>query len=698
MGVLGPVVILTVANASSVRAASPASGVRPPGWECRWCPSPKRLSGEAEAGVGSVSDSAFKFGEYRGLEEQGAYGVGGVKGRYRNQSQRLDVRTSDLGLTTRRVEIDGGVQGRYRLGLIYDRLPRFDQDTAQSPFRGTGSEALTLPGGWVNADSTSGMTTLGANLRKVDLEQERRRFGARFSLVPRKGWELRAAFSHEFKDGTKSIGGAVGSSFGATRTAILPEPVDYETDQVEVAAAYSWRRFQAELGYRGSFFNNENESLTWRNPFAGEGEPGAVGRLALPPDNRFHQIFASLGYDLPARTRVSARVAFGRMNQDESLLTFAVDPDLDRPLPRDSLDGEVQTRLVNLKLSSRPWRGLSLNAQYRLEDRDNDTPQDLYTYVVADSAPSVAGRTNLPYSFKRHLVSVKGGYAFARHLNASAGFDYQRMDRTFQEIGETREKTFWAKLVSRPHRLLDVMAKFAHAERDPSSFDPVTEVTPSQNPLLRKFFLAERDRNETRIRLVATPSTRWSVGVSGDFAHDDYGQSVIGLKDEKDFGLTLDLSFSPWERLSTYAFYTRQWIKAKQAGSRSFSKPDLSGRTADIFDTLGVGIKVIAIPNRLDVRANYVYAASEGSIEVTGAGSGFPDLDTSRHTFDVHANYRLRQNLGLRLGFLYERFRSDQWPIDGVGPASLPNVLSLGEQSHNYSVSVFSFSVVYQFQ
>ncbi|GAB4357992.1 MAG: hypothetical protein Kow0060_11670 [Methylohalobius crimeensis] len=293
---------------------------------------------------------------------------------------------------------------------------------------------------------------------------------------------------------------------------------------------------------------------------------------------------------------------------------------------------------------------------------------------------------------------MKGGYAFARHLNASAGFDYQRMDRTFQEIGETREKTFWAKLVSRPHRLLDVMAKFAHAERDPSSFDPVTEVTPSQNLLLRKFFLAERDRNEAHIRLVATPSTRWSVGVSGDFAHDDYGQSVIGLQDEKDFGLTLDFSFSPWERLSAYAFYTRQWIKAKQAGSRSFSKPDWSARTADIFDTLGVGIKVIAIPKRLDLGANYVYAASEGSIDVTGAGNGFPDLDTSRHTFDVHANYRLRQNLGLRLGFLYERLRSDQWPIDGVGPASLPNVLSLGEQSHNYSVSVFSFSVVYQFQ
>jgi hypothetical protein len=164
--------------------------------------------------------------------------------------------------------------------------------------------------------------------------------------------------------------------------------------------------------------------------------------------------------------------------------------------------------------------------------------------------------------------------------------------------------------------------------------------------------------------------------------------------------LTLDLSFNPRHDLVTHAFYTRQWIKSEQAGSQTFSTPDWTARARDTFDTLGAGIKWKIVPERLELGLDYVYATSEGSLDVESdlvdLGT-LPDFGTRRHTLDIHATYRLRRDLDLRLGYLYERYRSDDWTLDGVAPDTIQNVLSLGELAPNYSVSVYSAALRMRF-
>ena len=82
--------------------------------------------------------------------------------------------------------------------------------------------------------------------------------------------------------------------------------MDYVTDQLDASASYAGKRLQAKFAYYGSTFSDGTPSLTWQNPFTAPGFPGAVaGQLALPPDNQFHQIAVTLGYQLAERTRAT---------------------------------------------------------------------------------------------------------------------------------------------------------------------------------------------------------------------------------------------------------------------------------------------------------------------------------------------------------------------------------------------------------
>ena len=61
-------------------------------------------------------------------------------------------------------------------------------------------------------------------------------------------------------------------------------------------------------------------SLTWSNPFIPVVPGSDTGQLALPPDNQFHQLVATLGYEITPTIRFSGDIAFGRMTQDDVFL------------------------------------------------------------------------------------------------------------------------------------------------------------------------------------------------------------------------------------------------------------------------------------------------------------------------------------------------------------------------------------------
>ena len=148
-------------------------------WQCKFCPFPgSGTTGSASVGVKNVDDDSARFGDYTGLDEEGAYADLDADVEYRSESgYTVQGRGKDLGTDARELEVEAGHQGTWTVGLSYDKIPRYLDDTAETVFAGPGSSLLTLPNSWVRAGNTAGMSQLGATLRPLDVEYDVETYG-----------------------------------------------------------------------------------------------------------------------------------------------------------------------------------------------------------------------------------------------------------------------------------------------------------------------------------------------------------------------------------------------------------------------------------------------------------------------------------------------------------------------------------------
>jgi MtrB/PioB family decaheme-associated outer membrane protein len=690
---LFPLIILS-AQAATVAAAD-NTAVDISQWACKFCAFEEGFSGTVDLGLGNVSDDSFKFGEYNGMNEKGGFLIAGAALRSRGENANYwNVDAANLGLDTRSLGVEGGKQGTYKVILKYDELPHYISDSAATPFLGSGTDTLTLPGTWVPAPNTAGMTDLATSLQPFDLETKRKRLGVGLSLATVRDWEFAVNVRHETKEGTQRIAGTF--FFNAAQ---LVQPVDYVTDQVDVSASYVGSKWQARLAYYGSTFSNNNASLTWDNPYTSTPGVDDKGQLALAPDNEFHQILASAGYSFSDKTRASADIAVGHMTQNQGFLAATLNTSLVVPaLPQSSLDGSVDTLNANLKVVSALTDKVRLNAAFVYDDRNNKTPQAAYPWVTTDQILNPA-RTNLPYGFTKSTAKLSADYRATARTRASAGFDYETNERTYQEVAKTKENTFWGKVNTRPLDNLDLMLKAAYADRSNSGYVVVPEISPPENPLLRKYNMASRTRDSAGLRADVSAWKNVNLGFGMDYANDDYSKSQIGLTESRDVTYSADASALLAKSTSLHLYLTREQIKSNQAGSQLFSTPDWTGENNDIVDTAGIGVKHTVIKNKLDVGADYAISHSRGEVTVyTGAADpAFPDLISKLGSVKLYATYRLKDNISLNGTYWYESYKSENWQLDGVTPSTISNVLALGEQPPSYYVNVVMLTLRYKF-
>ena len=545
------------ASAAEGTGATGPAAVDTSQWKCESCKFEPGMSGTLDVGVGAVSDKAGKFGEYNGLDKQGGYFIGGGSARSRDaDGSYWNLDASNLGLDSRSLNAEGGRQGSYKLLLKYDGLPHIISDNAQTPFSGNGGDTLTLPGGV-------------GSLQTVGIGTERKRLGVGASWIPVRDWEYALNFRHETKDGSKRT---AGSFF--VNAAQLVEPVDYVTDQVDASASYSGKKSQFKLAYYGSIFRNGNQSLTWQDPYPPiDGE--IRGRLALAPANQFHQILASAGYQFSERTRATADIAFGRMTQDSSFLPYVIDG----PVTPPSVNARARTLDAALKLSSVVTSKLRLNAAFTRNDRDNQTPQASYAVVTTDM-PTFIGpaRTNLPYSFTQDKLKLSADYRASAALRGSVGADFDWHKRTFQEVDRTREDTAWGKISARINDKVDLSLKLAHGERRMSgTYQSIAAITTAENPVLRRYSMANRSRDSAGLRADFAAADTVTVGIGAAWARDAYTDSPVGLNSGSDFNLSGDVSAALTPQTHMHFFLNHQEIESKQYGSRAFSAADWSG-------------------------------------------------------------------------------------------------------------------------
>jgi len=688
------IALATTAHADSTSDAS--SSVDTSNWQCRLCTYAYGWTGELDAGLGNVSTTSYKFGEYTGLENSGIYLIAGGNTSYRNQDGKyLDVTANNLGLSSRDITIEGGKQGLYELSAEYQEIPQYIANSGRTPFLGLGSDALTLPGNWVTGGSTGQMTNLNSNLQNVDIENTRRTASVGIKIMPPKSnWHYSVHFQRDTQDGTNAMGGNF-----MTTSSILPAYFDYSTNQVRASADYVVDKWQVSFGYYGSFFQDANAALTWSNPFTPL-TPGATqGQMAQPPNNNFNTVTFSAAWQAFTNTRFMAIASVGRGTQDATFISTTSNTQLSpAPLPSSSLDGSMDTVNYALRANSYVLPDLSLTADYTVNKRDNHTPQASYQQVITDTYLSTFA-VNIPYSFNHELARLIADYRLTSNIHLEAGGSYEDDERTYTVTASTQTNTYWASIRANPTASISTNLQLTHARRYSPDYTAVDTLFSPENPLMRQFDLADRTRNQITGQVSYSINTQWSAGVSAEDDDDQYDGTTIGLTQGKAFNYTLSLTYTPTNTLDVNGYYTQERSSWRQANSQTYSMADWYGDNENTFQTVGLSAEMRDIKPGLDGGVDFNYALANGATAVsTGAPEPvFPNITMRIQSVSVYAKYRINQKWGVKAAYRIERYSTTDWSIDGVTPSTIPNVLALGIYSPNYVVNVISVSTQYSF-
>jgi MtrB/PioB family decaheme-associated outer membrane protein len=395
-------------------------------------------------------------------------------------------------------------------------------------------------------------------------------------------------------------------------------------------------------------------------------------------------------------------VAAGRLTQDSAFLAPTLNPTLSSTaataLPASSLGGRVDTFDGSVRVTATVLPVLRLNASYARNVRENRTAVQRYTPVNNDLFVDTP-RSNTPFTFKRdHLKLGAEGDAPMR-LKLSAGLDADRQERSYAEVVQTRETTVWGRAAMRPRDDLTLALRLAHGERARPTYGVATWFGTAENPLLRRFNLARRQRDTAGVRAEYSASEKLSFGASLDYADDQYPDSAVGLRSSRSIDFGADAAASLGERTHLTAYVQSQRMQARQLGSQQGGAADWTGLDKDRALAVGLTAQHSAIPDRLDIGASLTYAHSRNDllVQATLSDPGFPGVTTARQSVRLFANYKLKDGLWIDASLAHEKLRSEDWRLDGVGPDTLANLLTFGSTPPRHELSVLRAGVRWQF-
>jgi MtrB/PioB family decaheme-associated outer membrane protein len=439
-------------------------------------------------GVGGLNGSSFKFGEYNGLGNSGPFGIGNFDIRGGGAYEGIDTYRwrflgSNVGLQDRNVSLEFGKQGLYQVRFVYDEILANRSNQFQTPYLGAGSNNLTLPSNWikprvtqVNATAlnlrsldpvagagsfynTSGVLTAPTaaqlatlasiiaadvpDFANVNLATKRIRGDAQIVISPSEKLDIPASYSRENKSGKKALG--VVTSQVNENAVIMPYKVNWDTSQITAGINYKPNKLFLSVGYYGSYFNNNTASMTWQDI----ADPTKTATLAEEPSNQFNQLTVTAAFKISHAAKLVVAGSYGRNTQDQAYLdpTAAQNGQLAFGLPRTSLGGLVVTSMFQAKFTAKSGRW-DYVAAYKFEDRDNQTPVNIYLFQDANESKSgvsaFAGLNGLPaalgsntniynnraYSKLSHLVNLETEFEVNKSQFFVVGYDTERTDRS----------------------------------------------------------------------------------------------------------------------------------------------------------------------------------------------------------------------------------------------------------------------------
>lgn len=601
-------------------------------------------------GVGQWSDDRPQLGIYDGMRDGKAYGLVDIDLVKRDDATGtwFILNGQNLGLDTRELKAEWLRQGDIGVSMEYSRLTRDNPLTFSTGLQGIGTTNQLISG--------AGGDALPMREVRLGTTRDLTQLGLFKNVLP--NLDLKISFKNEKKEGTRHWG--LGSD-----ALFMVEPIDSTTRQLEATLAYAGERFQISGGYYGSWYNNEHSLVLGRvNGVADSapgGNPASPTSLSLPLDNQAHQFFLNSGYAFTPTTRGTLKLSYGKATQDEQLpVAFNVIPLAGSPT---SLNGRIDTTLVEAGLTSRPLPKLSLLANLRYHDVKDKTPVAQY----------VTGGYNTPHSFTKKSGRLEANYRLPEGMSLIGGVETSSQDRSVPTLGtlyvpfriSMDETTYRLQLRRSLSETINGSLAYLNSDRRGSGYTSTGNAT---RDAINPMHIADRKRDKWRLMLDWAPTDKLSLQFALDQARDSYGTSgrPFGLTDGSADIYTIDAAYTFNDNWQITAWYSRDDAKARDLSVYTALTETKDTRLREVGDTLGLGLR--GQPNsKLKFGANLEWAKSVSQFSqaltdpITAGLTPLNDIQNKLTRLKLFAEYEMNKASSVRMDVIHERWRTDDW-------------------------------------
>ena len=527
------------------------------------------LENSIAVGAGHQFSDNRRFGQYRGVTDDGTYGLLDLNLVSRDEAtgRWLKVRGNSSG-----VRLDHERQGDWSYFFQGNQTSRSEPLVVNTGLQGIGTAIQMI-------------SSAAADKRDVDLKVEHNIYALGLRKFLGEGFDVRISAKHDDKSGERIFGRG---TFGATGgMEFLTEPVDTVTRQWEVVASYANRKLQLSGGYSGSSFDNGMPVLTVIGGAAGFAAAPAMNAFAMPLSNHAHQLHLAGGYNWSDSIRSSFKLSRSSAYQNETFSPLFTTRLAGSP---DSLNGKVITTLAFTDLTMRPMARLDLVGSLRYEDRDDQTPEVQFI-ANSGSTASSAGVTGI--NKPRQLKQVKGaleanyrldgGYRLVGSLEQEDFTRNGSRDKVRVAYREnTTETTERIEIKRTMSETLNGGVAILHSERRGSQYIRDTYVNPEVSNKLAALMWSDRSRNKLRINADWVPTEDLSLQLLADLSDDAYSgeaSRIVGPSEGESRFYSADVSYKVNDR-----WQMSGWLSLEETSARQLSGDALRW-DADLRDT-----------------------------------------------------------------------------------------------------------------
>ena len=633
---------------------------------------------------------------------------------------------------------------RWRLDLGYAQIPHTFSRVARWGWAQSAPGVFNLPDTLQQRNEvipgtyTQRMKDFLASAAPVDLGFKTNISTARLRARPVRGWQFEARGTSRQRSGLKPYA----LDFGFNTALENPEPINQRMLDADLIASYQRSRLSVQGSVGLSRFDNEISTLRVDNPkritdrVGGDG-PG-VGALDLYPDNQVMRGSVALAYLLAKRTSIAATLGVAEGKQDDDFLPFTSNSALPQSsldsLPARSLDGKTRQLNGDVRLTTRPARGLDGVLRFHYTDYDNQTEEHNF---IGQSPYDVSWQRfvehpNHIFSNTQWQTGADLDYALSSQVKLGVIAEYRARERTEREVEKDKETILGGRARLRPLEGLAVDARYTRGDRTLDEFvgedyrgfrsrtvppgsapwDTLIYDVPAQleQPALRRFDVADRVQDNATVGLSYMVGERLELSGNYSYLRNEFqGDTLLGLKDEESHNLATAATFHVNDRLDVTAGYglgrteTNQISRSSGAAMSFVPESTWTAKLTDDERFLFAGIDWMPTA-KVSLGLDYQLSRNDDDFDLDnglGNAADLPGTRYRRHELVFDARWRWLESTTLIGRYGWEEYDVDDWAVNDV-PLIFPvtgtaNAVFLGDSSRGYRAHRLALLVKHDF-